>query len=158
MGKEYKADITDMRIEDGKLLGVNIIDNFSSANEVTKDVRKIAKATFVLDGLVVEDMIAFLWADLKVKMQARSWKKMTDKDFEALEGGVHDVLDYLPKSERAGGGAEALNAHKLEQQKKFYDKALSKAVDELGTEASPEALSTWAVKYYESEYKEIVEG
>ena len=158
MGKQYKADLTDMRIEDGKLMGVNIIDNFSSANEVTKEVRKIDNATFVLDNLLVEDMIAYLWADLKVKMQARSWKKMNDRDFLALDGEVHDVLEHLPKSERAGGGAKALNTYKLEQQKKFYDKALVKAIDELGTDADATAINTWAINYYDKEYKELVEG
>jgi len=50
-----------------------------------------------------------------------------------------------------------LNKVKASQMKKFYEKALEKALEALGVDASLEDAQAWASKYYDEEYKEIVE-
>jgi len=87
MGKIYEADIEEMTIVDGVLANCTIIDNFSSQNDTTKEVRKLEGVTFSLDGMPIATLVKFLWDACKVKMQARTLKDMTDEAFLALDGG-----------------------------------------------------------------------
>ena len=110
MGKMYKCDTDDVAIVDGKLVNVTVTDNFTSVNGTTKEKRTIEKASFTLDGMPVADLVQFLWDAFKVKAQARTWKHMSDRDFEALDGDIHDGLQFIPKSERTSSKVAIINS------------------------------------------------
>lgn len=157
MGKLYKADIDEIRIEDGVLKGVTITDNFSSANQETKGKRAIESATFTLDGMAIEEVVQFLWDAYKVKAQARTWKFMSDREFLALDGETHDGLQFIPKADKTSTKTSILTKAQATQQKMFYEKALEKAMDALDDDASNEDITAWAQQYYDDEYKDIIE-
>lgn len=157
MGKLYKVELSDIAIVDGKLVNCVVTDNFSSQNDTTKESRTLESATFTLDGLDIDTAIKFLWDALKVKSQARTWKNLSDADFNALDGGVHSILDFIPKAERRGNKGAIINATILEAEKRFFNKSLAKAVEKLGAEATLDEHKAFATEHYNEHYKEVID-
>ena len=158
MGKEYKANIEGLAIEDGVLVNCQVTDNFTSKHADSGVTRTMESATFDLSGIDVETVVQFLWDQFKVKAQARSWKNMSNRDFEAMAEGVQVGIDFIPKADRTSTKTAILNKAQAHQQKKFYEKALEKAVDQLDEDASQEDIIAWAQQYYDDEYKDIIES
>jgi len=158
MGKMYNASIDEIAIVDGKVTGVTITDNFSSINQETKEKRVIESATFTIDGISVEEFVQIFWDNYKVKAQARTWKFMSDKEFLALNGGKHDGIAFIPKAERGGSSKQTIIEKFIkEQQTKFYNKALDKAMALMDDNASNEEIAEKAQELYNDLYAETLE-
>ena len=152
MGKQFT-------IVDGKIEGLEFDLAFSSRSNAGTD--RNVSATWVFDGMAVEEAAELLWSAFKVVVQRTTLKKASDAEIAKMKGQRLYAKDYL-KAE-AGGRAkelerqlEAERARVKEIAKAFMNVALAEATAELGSGASNEAVQNRTMAIFNEKYAALV--
>ena len=145
-------------IKDGKIYGLTIDDVFTSRSVAGTD--RQVKAKWCFDGLELETVVDLIWANAKVKLQAASLKKMSDREIDAVKGQTLMVSDYI-KAE-SGGRVKALERQAAEQaaklaevRKTFVALANSEAIAELGDKATADEIKDLTIVIFKQKYEHL---
>jgi len=148
----------NINIENGNLNGIIINDTFSVRMSDGSD--QSVNATWNVN-LPVAKAVDLLWGDIKVKMRAATLKKMSIADLTAMNGGVHEVSEYLTaKSETATAQVKALKSQLDEARntavKAFMEKAMAQALEELPEDSTHDQRGSLCQQIFDREYAGII--
>lgn len=161
MAKKATFNIVDAELVDGRLRGVVIEDTFSAQSKGGKGADGECSATWLLD-LPLETVVDKFWAGAKVSMRSARFSKMSIDEIEAVTG-EQNIEDYLTALAGSGKRKIAEVEAKLTSAQEtamtqFYQLAMNEAVEELGTDAEPTAITNLTSKIFDAKYKTIIEG
>ncbi len=155
MAKKATFNTDSMVVENGMITGLTINEAFKIRMASGDDVESPSAWSV---NITVEQFMDMFWAGAKVKMRSATLKKLSERDIRALDDSTCEVADYIAAApvDRKAAKAAIVNGLVAEATKKFYQKALEQAVEELEEGATTEEITTLAGRIFDEQYATII--